>query len=299
MLILTVISITAYAGTPRDLPTPETWQPDLDEKLPSYRPCKTTWQRELSGSVPPIMPDLVHSWITEFTKWQPNVSFQLGTGFRPPQGRLNPYLQEFLTGQRDFAFLSRELASADLETFIQHLGYPPLAIPVAMGGSGAGYWVSGLKNKACRVICLIGSYPVFQLQTAGFIKREIREIVADQRDIKGDGMGRDQAVKVGLAVWMLSGQHGVGICGMPAKRDDLQKLQQRVKRHLACLGGSAAKLAPGNGTDGDFSTPVFGKPVNDFWRLALGNINANIGVQHPFNHDKSLVSASNSGRTPE
>jgi len=79
------------------------------------------------------MPDLVHAWIAGFTQYQPGVSFQLGTGFWPPQGRLNPYLQEFLTGQRDFAFLSREISTADLETFIQHHGYPPLAIPADMG----------------------------------------------------------------------------------------------------------------------------------------------------------------------
>jgi len=138
LLILVMASAIIHAhalsdGAPRALPVPEIWQPELDEHLPAYISCNARWQRELSGSAPPIMPDLVHSWITEFTKWQPNVSFQLGTGFWPPQGRLNPYLQEFLTGQRDFAFLSRELATADLETFIQHHGYPPLAIPVAMG----------------------------------------------------------------------------------------------------------------------------------------------------------------------
>jgi len=133
MLILTVISIIALAGVPRTLPAPEIRQPELDQHLPPYTPCKTGWQRELSGSAPPIMPDLVYAWIAGFSKWQPGVSFQLGNGFWPPQGRLNPYLQEFLTGQRDFAFLSRELATADLETFIRHHGYPPLAIPVAMG----------------------------------------------------------------------------------------------------------------------------------------------------------------------
>jgi len=101
--------------------------------LPPWQPCHTRWQRALSGSAPPIMPDLVHARMAGFTNLQPGVSFQLGTGFRPPQGRLNPYLHEFLTGQRDSAFLSRELASTDLEAFIHHHGYPPLTIPVAMG----------------------------------------------------------------------------------------------------------------------------------------------------------------------
>jgi len=121
------------AGAPRALPAAEAWQPELDEKLPPYQPCQSRWQGELSGSAPPIMPALVQAWIRGYRHWQPGVSFQLGTGFWPPQGRLNPYLQEFLTGRRDFAFLSRELATADLETFIRHHGYPPLAIPVAMG----------------------------------------------------------------------------------------------------------------------------------------------------------------------
>jgi len=135
LMVTTAIShaLAISDGSPRPLPTPETWQPELDGQLPSYLPCKSRWQRELSGSAPPIMPDLVHAWMAGFSRYQPGVSFQLGAGLWPPQGRLNPYLQEFLTGQRDFAFLSRELATADLETFIHHHGYPPLVIPVAMG----------------------------------------------------------------------------------------------------------------------------------------------------------------------
>jgi len=138
MVLLTVTTAISHAhaisdGAPRALPVAETWQPELDGQLPSYLPCKTRWQRELSGSAPPIMPDLVHAWMAGFAQYQPGVSFNLGTGFWPPQGRLNPHLQAFLTGQRDFAFLSRELSTDDLETFIQHHGYPPLMIPVAMG----------------------------------------------------------------------------------------------------------------------------------------------------------------------
>lgn len=120
-------------GSPRTLPKPEPWQPALDERLPPYVPCPIGSRRTLSGSTPPIMPALVEAWMTEFRERQPEVSFQLGPPWLPPQGRLNPALKEFLEGRRDFAFLSREPSVADVRTFVRHHGHAPLVIPVAMG----------------------------------------------------------------------------------------------------------------------------------------------------------------------
>jgi len=136
-VFLLLMAVSASAGeTPipaRALPPPEPWQPELDPQLPAYSPCQSAWQRRLSGSAPPIMPGLLESWMAGYSRWQPGVLFQFGDGWFPPQGRLNPPLQAFLTGERDFAFISRELSTADLATFIHHHGYPPLDIPVAMG----------------------------------------------------------------------------------------------------------------------------------------------------------------------
>lgn len=54
--------------------------------------------------------------------------------FGPPQGALDPKLQAFLEGRGDFAFLTRELAEADLATFrAHHDGRAPTVIPVAAG----------------------------------------------------------------------------------------------------------------------------------------------------------------------
>jgi len=54
--------------------------------------------------------------------------------YLPPQGRLNPELQRFLEGEGDFAFLSRDLSTADMATYRQAYGLDPLVIPIA-GGS--------------------------------------------------------------------------------------------------------------------------------------------------------------------
>ncbi|TWT21458.1 hypothetical protein FQY83_08950 [Luteimonas marina] len=120
-------------GAPRLLPEPETWRPAVDGLLPAYAPCRNGWQRSLSGSAPPIMPALVEAWVAGSRERQSGVSFALGPPWLPPQGRLNPALQDFLEGRRDFAFLSREPSVEDLRTFVRHHGHEPWAIPVAMG----------------------------------------------------------------------------------------------------------------------------------------------------------------------
>ncbi|MCW5580501.1 MAG: hypothetical protein KIS72_04095, partial [Luteimonas sp.] len=120
-------------GEPRALPVPETWRPPLDERLPGYVPCRIERRHALSGSAPPIMPALVEAWIAGFRERQPHVLFEVGPPWRPPQGRLDPALQGFLEGRRDFAFLSREPSVEDQRTFVRHHGHEPWAIPVAMG----------------------------------------------------------------------------------------------------------------------------------------------------------------------
>lgn len=120
-------------GEPRALPPPEHWRPALDERLPDYAPCRRERKRLLSGSAPPIMPALVEAWIAGFRERQPGVSFEIGPPWRPPQGRLDPALQGFLEGRRDFAFLSREPSVEDRRTFVRHHGHELWAIPVATG----------------------------------------------------------------------------------------------------------------------------------------------------------------------
>ncbi|HRQ65156.1 MAG TPA: substrate-binding domain-containing protein [Xanthomonadaceae bacterium] len=120
-------------GEPRVLPEPETRRPALDENLPGYVPCRREWKQVLSGSAPPIMPALVQDWIVGFRKQQPGVSFDLGPPWLPPQGRLDPALQSFLEGDRDFAFLSREPSVEDMQVFLRHHGHPLWMIPVATG----------------------------------------------------------------------------------------------------------------------------------------------------------------------
>ena len=120
-------------GEPRALPEPEAWRPPLDERLPDYVPCRNEPRRVLSGSAPAIMPALVEAWAAGFRARQPGVSFELGPPWLPPLGRLNPALQDFLEGRRDFAFLSREPSVADRRTFARHHGHALWAIPVATG----------------------------------------------------------------------------------------------------------------------------------------------------------------------
>ncbi|MBL8269336.1 PstS family phosphate ABC transporter substrate-binding protein [Steroidobacter sp.] len=118
----------------RPLPAPETSRPPLDSSLTPYVACRRDVAGERSGSVPAIMPDLAVRWTLAFRTQQRGAQFSMPPPYAGPQGRLSPTLQEFLDGERQFAFMTRELTSVDRASFRRaHGGRDPITIPVAMG----------------------------------------------------------------------------------------------------------------------------------------------------------------------
>ena len=88
----------------------------------------------LRGSAPSILKTLAPAWRDGFAAMSPGLPLDLITPFGPPQGALDPGLEAFLEGRADFAFLTRDIAEADLATFRRaHRGVAPLAVPVAAG----------------------------------------------------------------------------------------------------------------------------------------------------------------------
>jgi phosphate transport system substrate-binding protein len=104
---------------------------------PAYGICtsETAQPSVRKGSIPPILPSLAMAWRDGFSRLRPDVAIDFPAPHGPPQGALDPQLAAFLDGRLDFAFLTREIAEADLMRFRRtHRGALPVVVPVA-GGS--------------------------------------------------------------------------------------------------------------------------------------------------------------------
>lgn len=118
----------------RPLPRPEPTPALLDHRLPHFAPCATVPPGQRSGSVTTILPDLFNRWQTGFAVRRPDLKISSAPPFGPPQGKLSVRLQEFLDGKSDFAFVARDLTTADRDRYRQaHGGTDPLVVPVAAG----------------------------------------------------------------------------------------------------------------------------------------------------------------------
>lgn len=89
---------------------------------------------ELTGSAPKILGPLTADWIESYRQREPGRKIVIPGPLGPPQGKLDPHLQAFLDGRSDFAFLTREIAETDLDSFRAAHGNEPVIVPVA-GGS--------------------------------------------------------------------------------------------------------------------------------------------------------------------
>ncbi|MBS0292560.1 MAG: substrate-binding domain-containing protein [Proteobacteria bacterium] len=126
---------TDWSVAGRPLPVPEFLQPQLDAELPAYRPCsREPLQGRIQGSVPAILPDLFQRWAQAFQQRHPGVVVDAPPPYLPPQGALNPAMRRFLAGEGDFAFVSRDLAYADVAAYRRGHGQDVKPIAVA-GGS--------------------------------------------------------------------------------------------------------------------------------------------------------------------
>lgn len=121
-----------WARSGRPPPPRESVQATLDAQLPGYAPSGAL--AVLEGSAPPILAQLVNSWLRDFHEREPGVRVTVPPPYLPPQGKLNPRLRAFLHGYLDFAFLTREMAASDVEAFRAAHGFEPLQIAVS-GGS--------------------------------------------------------------------------------------------------------------------------------------------------------------------
>ena len=121
-----------WAQVGRPAPAREFLQPTLDPDLPAYRSCGA--RGRLEGVAPPIVVELARLWLRAFEQHEPGVRIDLPPPYLPPQGELNPRLRAFLDGRYDFAFVTREMAAADVAAFRRAYGFDPLQVPVS-GGS--------------------------------------------------------------------------------------------------------------------------------------------------------------------
>jgi phosphate transport system substrate-binding protein len=86
-----------------------------------------------TGSAPKILDALVPAWLAGYARTAPATTIAVPAPYGPPQGRLDPGLQAFLDGRRDFAFLTRDIAEADLAVFRRAHHGEPVVMPVAGG----------------------------------------------------------------------------------------------------------------------------------------------------------------------
>lgn len=84
------------------------------------------------GSAPTIMSGLAPAWADAFARRGGDV--RIAAPFGPPQGALDLNFGAFLDGRLAFAFLTREIAEADLARYrAGHDGREPCIVPVAGG----------------------------------------------------------------------------------------------------------------------------------------------------------------------
>ncbi len=86
-----------------------------------------------TGSAPKILHALVPTWLAAFAHVEPATAIVVPQPYGPPQGKLDPALQAFLDGHHDFAFLTRDMAEADLAAFRRAHHGDPVVIAVAGG----------------------------------------------------------------------------------------------------------------------------------------------------------------------
>ncbi len=86
-----------------------------------------------TGSAPKILDALVPAWLVGFARAEPTTTIAVPPPYGPPQGKLDPALQAFFDGRRDFAFLTRDMAEGDLAAFRRAHHGEPVVLPVAGG----------------------------------------------------------------------------------------------------------------------------------------------------------------------
>jgi len=194
---------SGHAGNAVPLPAKETFQPPLDDALPSYQPCLAQPLRgTFDGSVPAILPDLANRWIAAFQERHPGVHLRTPPPYLAPQGRLNPSLQQFLDGQSNFAFVSRDISPADAAAYLRSHGMNAAPIPV-VGGSWRHFGFIDAVGVIVNAANPVQSLTLAQLD-AVFSKSRLRghDEVHTWGDLGMTGWSDKPVHVVGAAAWV-------------------------------------------------------------------------------------------------
>lgn len=201
----------------------------------------------LTGSAPKILGALATDWAAVYAQHQPNAAIIIPTPLGPPQGKLDPHLQAFLDGRSDFAFLTREIAEADLERFRTAHDSEPVILPVA-GGS----WNSfGYVDPV--VIIVNEANPVRSLSF-----EQLDAIFSSSR-LRG---------RKPLTDWGAAGAKGwqgqpIRIMGGGGWQDEESARALTLRRHVLSVGSKRGtwRLVPDSGSEADVVERVARDPL--------------------------------------
>lgn len=186
-----------------------------------------------SGSAPKILDTLVPAWLAGFARAEPTTTIAVPPPYGPPQGRLDPGLQAFLDGQRDFAFLTRDIGETDLAAFRRaHRG-----APVVLAVAGGAWHRFGYVDPV--VVVVNAANP---LRALSF--RQLDALLSETR-WRGGAAATDWD-DLGVAAWRGKAIHVVGGDGWSGE-ESARALT--VRRRVLSVGGKVGRwrMAPGSG----------------------------------------------------
>jgi phosphate transport system substrate-binding protein len=212
------------------------------------------------GSAPKILDTLVPAWLAGFARSDPIAAIAVPLPFGPPQGKLDPALQAFLDGRRDFAFLTRDMAEADLAAYRRtHHGEP-----VVMAVAGGAWNRFGYVDPVVVVINAANPLP-------GLRFRQLDALLSDTR-WRGGRMPRDWG-DLGVVAW-----HGraIHVVGGGAWSDEESARALTIRRRVLSVGGRVGRwhAVPGSGGEDEVVARVAADPLaigfTGFGHLAPG-----------------------------
>jgi len=232
---------TPLAANP--LPISEFWQPSIDAQLPPFDGCMTSLSHKpLEGSAPAILPDLVARWTGEFARLCGR-EVRVLPPFGPPLANRSPQLRNFIEGKSDFAFLTRDISQADLDSYRRFHGRDPLAIPIA-GGS---YRHFGYVDTL--VVIVNRNNPVERLSLAQLASIFFRS--------------GDTAPRYWSDVGGRTGPHRIHIIGFAGWKTGQSARASFLRRKLVELGATAGTWrtgVPASGIEADVPARVAADP---------------------------------------
>lgn len=221
-----------------------------------------------SGSAPKILDALVPAWLAGFARAEPAMRIAVPAPYGPPQGKLDPALQAFLDGRQDFAFLTRDMAEADLATFRRAHHGEPVVLPVA----GGAWHRFGYVDPVVVVVNTANPLRALSFRQLDALLSETRwrggAAPADWRDL-------------GVPAWRDKAIHVVGGDGWSGE-ESARALT--VRRRVLSTGGRVGRwrIVPGSGGENEVVARVAADPqaigFTGFGHLSAGVRTVAIGA---------------------